>query len=86
MIRTHRKRKIRLEDFDLRLPGQICVTDIELESGDVRNPNTCILAISLHDLEILVGKSNPVSYAGWLCKSARKKTFLPLRKYCSYTH
>jgi hypothetical protein len=250
MIRTRRKRKIRLEDFDLRLPEQICVIDIELESGDVRNPNTCIpsligvlpyvlkrgrytqqhptviflhdkehyqflekylaafsgivighnilgfdykvlkqfinlrgiveksvdtldllaskckgkrcglslnnlseknlhrskklkgalianlwnsgrgnevidyniedckltfklwnhmvkkqliilddkeyaeewqnfrrkLAISLHDLEILVGKSNPVSYAGWLRKSALKKTFLPLRKYCSYTH
>jgi hypothetical protein len=250
MIGTRRRRKIRLEDFDLRLPEQVCVIDIELESGDVRNPNTCIpslvgvlpfilkrgrytqkhptiiflhdeehyqllekylasfsgivighnilgfdykvlkkfinlrgiveksvdtldllaskckgkrwglslnnlseknlyrskkhkgssisdlwnsgqgnevidyniedckltfklwylmvkkqlivlddkeyaeewqnfrrkLAISFHDLEILVGKSNPVTYANWLRKSSRKKTFIPLRKYSSYTH
>jgi len=45
MIRTRHRFKGRLEDLGLRLPQRICVLDIELESGDVRKPKTCIPSI-----------------------------------------
>jgi hypothetical protein len=45
MILTRHRFKERLENLGLRLPERVCVLDIELESGDVRKPKTCIPSI-----------------------------------------